>query len=182
MCEVKCGGAGLDKADRQNMHSCSVAVKAVLDLRRAADLEKSTHRVKELSGRILVFSISHDDQDARLYGHFAKVDDNDPMQWTYHRYLIRKFDFIEGDGLLTLHNFVQNLFALYVPKFIEQLKKDVEDLPKYDPKESTVPSESEVPIAAPEGEIDNPPEGIDKTPEQDQDQDVFKNLASRPAL
>lgn len=30
MCEVKCGREGLDIADRQNMHSCSVAVRAIL--------------------------------------------------------------------------------------------------------------------------------------------------------
>lgn len=32
MCEVKCGNEALDYADRQNMHSCSVAVKALLKL------------------------------------------------------------------------------------------------------------------------------------------------------
>lgn len=37
MCEVKCGREGLDIADRQNMHSCSVAVRAILRIEQEAD-------------------------------------------------------------------------------------------------------------------------------------------------
>ena len=53
-CEVKCGAAALDVADRQNAHSMTLAVRGIVELFRLVKREKELHR------EILAFSISHD--------------------------------------------------------------------------------------------------------------------------
>lgn len=53
-CEVKCGAAALDIADRQNAHSMTLAGRAVVELFRLI------RRENELNRQILAFSISHD--------------------------------------------------------------------------------------------------------------------------
>lgn len=57
MCEVECGG--LDIADRRNMHSCSVAVKALLRIEQEADKYRPQEQTDSLKRQVLVFSISH---------------------------------------------------------------------------------------------------------------------------
>ncbi|KAK0829575.1 hypothetical protein LTS02_018306, partial [Friedmanniomyces endolithicus] len=63
-CEVKCGAAALDVADRQNAHSMTLAVRGVVELLRRAKREKDVDR------EILAFSISHDHSTVRSYGHY----------------------------------------------------------------------------------------------------------------
>ena len=53
-CEVKCGAAALDIADRQNAHSMTLAVRDVVELFRLGGREKEIHR------EILAFSVAHD--------------------------------------------------------------------------------------------------------------------------
>ena len=61
--EVKCGTAGLNIADLQNAHSMMLAVRGVVELFRLVKREKELHQ------EILAFSISHDHQTVRIYGH-----------------------------------------------------------------------------------------------------------------
>lgn len=127
MCEVKCGNEGLDWADRQNMHSCSVAVKALLKLEQKADQYREDTQFESLLGRILVYSISHDQKDARLYGHYALVEGE---RWIYHRHCIEKFDIGRKENdLLALHNFARNVLTSYAPKLLERLQKAIAALP-----------------------------------------------------
>ena len=98
MCEVECGNRGLD---RQNMHSCSVAVKALLKLEQKANQYREDKQFESLLGKIVVYSISHDQKDARLYGHYALVEEE---KWTYYRHYIRHFDIAHEESLLALHN------------------------------------------------------------------------------
>jgi len=42
-CEVKCGAAALDVADRQNLHSMTVALRGVVELYKAGKREKELH-------------------------------------------------------------------------------------------------------------------------------------------
>lgn len=127
MCEVKCSEEGLGGADCQNMHSCSVAVRALLRIEQEADRYRAEDKkgLSLLNGQIVAFSISHDQQDARLYGHYALIQE----KWSYRRYLIRKYDLITENGLLALFNFVQNVLKLYVPKHLKRLKDALAALP-----------------------------------------------------
>ena len=127
MCEVKCGNEGLDYADRQNMHSCSVAVKAFLKLEQKADQYREDKQFKSLLGKILIYSISHDQKIARLYGHFALIEGEN---WTYYRHHIANFDILYNErDLLALHNFVLNVLKLYSPKLLKRLQKAIAALP-----------------------------------------------------
>ncbi len=127
MCEVKCGDRGLDYADRQNMHSCSVAVKALLKLEQKADQYREDKQFESLLGKILVYSISHDQNDARVWGHYALVEGE---KWTYYRHHIGKFDIAhEKRDLLALHNFARNVLTVYAPKLLKRLQQAVAALP-----------------------------------------------------
>lgn len=88
-CEVKCGAAALDIADRQNAHSMTIAVRSVIELYRAVKREK------ELDREILAFSISHDHRSVRIYGHYPVIDED---KITFYRHPIREFSFVEMDG------------------------------------------------------------------------------------
>jgi hypothetical protein len=59
---VKCGSAGLDIADRQNLHSMTLAVRGIVELLTA-----------EIHREILAFSISYDHETVRIYGHFPVI-------------------------------------------------------------------------------------------------------------
>jgi len=43
MCEVKCGAAPLDIADRQNAHSMTLAVRGIAELFKLVKREKELH-------------------------------------------------------------------------------------------------------------------------------------------
>ncbi|KAL5113383.1 hypothetical protein ACEQ8H_008748, partial [Pleosporales sp. CAS-2024a] len=74
LCEAKCGTTNIDDADRQNAHSASIAVNAIVRLCRAAGEQSA----QKLSGHVLVFSVSHNNESVRVYGHFPIIrDDSD---------------------------------------------------------------------------------------------------------
>ncbi|CAG9951671.1 unnamed protein product [Clonostachys rosea f. rosea IK726] len=80
-CEVKCGATGLDVADRQNAHSMTLAVRAVVELFRAVKREKEVHQ------QILGFSVSHDHRSVRIYGHYPVIDEKTAnTRWTAYRF------------------------------------------------------------------------------------------------
>ena len=143
MCEVKCGREGLNIADRQNMHSCSVAVRAILRIEQEADKYRQKKGIKtkmeSLNRQALVFSISHDQQDARLYGHYAIVQEE---KWTYYRYPIQKFDLTKKDSLLAIHNSVRNILKSHLSEHIQRLKDALAALPDPNkpPESSGLPS------------------------------------------
>jgi hypothetical protein len=87
-CKVKCSAAALNVIDRQNAHSITLAVRGVVRL------FKLTKREKELYQKILAFSISHDYQTVRIYGHYPIIDRN---KTTFYRYPIKTFDFMSKD-------------------------------------------------------------------------------------
>ena len=120
MIETKCGREGLDVADRQNMHSCSVAVRAILRIEQEADKYRAAAKLEKLSRQVLVYSISHDRQDVRLYGHYAIIQGE---KWTYYRYRIGTFNILTSQrDLLTLYNFGQNVLKAHVLGHVERLK------------------------------------------------------------
>jgi hypothetical protein len=89
-CKVKCGSAGLDIADRQNLHSMTLAVRGVVELFRLAN------RAEELHREVLAFSVSHDHETVRIYGHFPVIEGT---KITYWRCPLRKYDFTERKGM-----------------------------------------------------------------------------------
>ncbi|KAL8310390.1 hypothetical protein RB597_010305 [Gaeumannomyces tritici] len=121
-CEVKCGAGALDVADRQNAHSMTLAVRAIVELFRAVKREGEVHR------QILAFSFSHDDSSVRIYGHYPVIDGKDTK---YYRHPIRKFDFTEFDGKdkWTAYRFTKNVYDTWMPAHFKKICSAIDQLP-----------------------------------------------------
>ena len=121
-CEVKCGAAALDIADRQNAHSMTAAVRALVEL------FKSVKRENELDREILAFSISHDHRSVRIYGHYPVIEED---KTTFYRHPIREFSFTEQDGKekWTTYKFVKSVYDHHSLKLHKLICSGIDDLP-----------------------------------------------------
>ncbi len=120
--EVKCGNEALNIADRQNAHSASVAVNAVVELYRAVSRQDELHR------EILAFSVSHDNEAVRIYGHYALIDG---AETRFYRHAIHKFDITAQDGKdkWTAYKFTRNIYDTFVPIHLERICAAINQLP-----------------------------------------------------
>ncbi|TGO86917.1 hypothetical protein BPOR_0267g00160 [Botrytis porri] len=121
-CEVKCGIAALDIADRQNAHSMTLAVRGIVELFRLVKREKELHR------EILAFSISHDHRIVRIYGYYPVIDEN---KTTFFRHSIREFCFTELDGKekWVAYKFTKNIYDIWMPIHLKRICSIIDDLP-----------------------------------------------------
>ena len=140
-CEVKCGAAALDIADRQNAHSMTLAVRGIVELFRLVKREKELHR------EILAFSVSHDHTAVRIYGHYPVIDEN---KVTFYRHPIRKFDFTEMDGKdkWSAYKFTKNVYDIWMPTHFKRICSVVDELPSDINFELSQQSELEFPEAS----------------------------------
>lgn len=121
-CEVKCGDAGLDIADRQNAHSMTLAVRATVELFRLVGREM------ELDRELIAFSISHDDNSVRLYGHYPVIFGKDIE---YYRFTIDEFNFVADDGVdrWAAYKFTKNVYNLWMPSHFKRLCSVIDEIP-----------------------------------------------------
>ena len=135
ICEVKCGEQAIARADRQNAHSSSLAVKAIVQLYRAVppldesrSENRASSRVMELDKMILAFSISHDCNMAKIYGHYASIQGD---KTTFHRHLIRQFFLTNPNSKerWTAYNFTRKVYDTFVPMHLERIRTAVAQLP-----------------------------------------------------
>ena len=121
-CEVKCGAAALDVADRQNAHSMTLAVRGVVELFRLLGREKEVHC------EILAFSISHDDRMVRIYGHYPVISKEDTA---YYRHPIHTFDFtaLDGKEKWTAYKFTRNVYDIWMPTHLKRICSVIDRLP-----------------------------------------------------
>ena len=121
-CEVKCGAAALDVADRQNAQSISVALRALIVLFR------SVKREKELDREILAFSISHDHRSVRIYGHYPVIEGD---KTTFYRHPIHEFSFtaLDGKEKWTTYKLTKNVYDTWMPKLHKLICSGIDDLP-----------------------------------------------------
>jgi hypothetical protein len=122
-CEVKCGDGGLDVADRQNAYTQSIILRGLHTLFQLVGREQELDR--EING----FSISHNDEDVRIWGHYAVIDGKDVK---FYRHLISKFVFApsgEGDQRWKAYKFVKNVYDLWLPKHFERICSAIDLLP-----------------------------------------------------
>ncbi|RWA07366.1 hypothetical protein EKO27_g7734 [Xylaria grammica] len=121
-CEVKCGVAALNIADRQNAHSMVLAVRAIVELFRLVGREAEVHR------QILAFSISHDDRSVRIYGHYPVIDGKDTK---YYRHPIHEFSFtaLDGKEKWTAYRFTKNVYNVWMPNHFERICSAIDQLP-----------------------------------------------------
>ncbi|KAK4243454.1 hypothetical protein C7999DRAFT_44745 [Corynascus novoguineensis] len=121
-CEVKCGAAALDIADRQNAHSMTLAVRGIVELFRAVKREDEVNR------KILAFSISHDNRSVRIYGHYPVITGKDIR---YYRHPIHTFDLtaLDGKDRWTAYRFTKNVYDTWMPKHFENICSAIDQLP-----------------------------------------------------
>ena len=122
ICEVKYSVAALDIADRQNTHSITLAVRAMVELFRYVEREK------ELDREILAFSISHDHRAVRIYGHYAVIEGKSQK---YYRHPIHIFDFtaLDGKDKWTAYKFTKNVYEIWMPKHFKRICSAVDAFP-----------------------------------------------------
>lgn len=121
-CEVQCGAGDLAIADRQNAHSMTLAARGVVELFRLVGRETEVHR------QILAFSVSHDDQWARIYGYYPVIDEKETK---YYRHTIRKFCFTELDGEAkwAAYQFTKNVYDTWMPDHFKRITSAIDQIP-----------------------------------------------------
>ena len=134
--EVKCGNEALNIADRQNAHSAAVAANAIVELYRLVQ------RQDELNQKILVFSISHDNEAVRMYGHYALIKGGHTL---FYRDPVDKLDFTRKDGKekWTPYTFTRNVYDIFYPIHYERICSAINQLPN--PEDFDVESFSQQP-------------------------------------
>jgi hypothetical protein len=120
-CEVKCGAAALDVADRQNAHSMTLAVRGVVGLFKLVKREKELHR------KILAFSISHDHRTVRIYSHYPIIDGD---KTTFYRHPIKTFDFTSegGKDKWASYRFTKNVYDKWMPTHLKRICSVIDEL------------------------------------------------------
>ena len=124
LCETKCAAGSLSQAECQNMHSSSMAVRAIIELHRVADVA----RAADLSGQVLVFSVSHDLQCIKVFGHFAIIT---PEDTSYHCYPVVSLllDSEDMDGLKRSYSFVREVYQSFLPAHLGRIRSALALLP-----------------------------------------------------
>ncbi|KAF2016695.1 hypothetical protein BU24DRAFT_423065 [Aaosphaeria arxii CBS 175.79] len=119
--EVKTGTTGLDTADNQNLHSITIAVRAVVELFRLVGRHSELHR------EILGFTISHDDSSVRLYAHYPFIDAADGENVTIWRRTVDRF-YLDGRTKWRSWTYVTNIYSLFYPKHLERICSAIDDI------------------------------------------------------
>lgn len=120
--EAKGGTGDLDVADIQNAHSMTMAVRGIIELFKIVNRENELHR------ELVAFSISHDAKYARLYGHYATIENRVPSFW---RHPIRSFDFTEENGKekWTAYQFTVNVYYESIAELHPLICSAIDQLP-----------------------------------------------------
>ncbi|KAI0409317.1 hypothetical protein F4802DRAFT_615761 [Xylaria palmicola] len=164
-CEVKCGTAALDVADRQNAHSMTLAARGIVELFRLVKRENEVHR------QILSFSVSHDHRLVRIYGYYPVINGEETK---YYRHPIHTFDFtaLNGKDKWTAHQFTKNLYNNWMPGHFERICSAIDQLPLEDfrvlaPSQSTSLSQGLENLAQLEGSALLPTDGGNRSSQMD---------------
>lgn len=112
-CEIK-RKAYLHNADNQNMHSMSIAIRSLVQLAVAAEKPEKVHR------RILGYSISHDLDSVKIYGHYPEVEEG--IAKCYRHELAHFNVWTEGNHW-KCYSFVEALDSEFVPRHIALVKE-----------------------------------------------------------
>ncbi|KAI4141274.1 MAG: hypothetical protein LQ340_007682, partial [Diploschistes diacapsis] len=127
VCEVKSSGGVLVEAERETMHSASIATRAIVELYRKVSREQ------ELYGRILVISISLDHSMVTLYGHYAHMADQNLLFFRHH---IDTFQYTRPNGgdRWKAYNFTRRVYAYFVRIHLERIRSALSSLPSLRPE------------------------------------------------
>ncbi|KAJ5267850.1 hypothetical protein N7478_010658 [Penicillium angulare] len=125
--EIKCGNQALELADRQNMHSMCIALRAVVSLCQAAGCTEEVHR------RILGFSISHELDGFRIYGYYPEFEEDKVL---FYRWPIAQPNAWTLEDRWTCYRFVKNVDREFLRIHTDRLMRVIGRVP--DPEDDTL--------------------------------------------
>ncbi|KAK1050074.1 hypothetical protein LTR74_017149 [Friedmanniomyces endolithicus] len=129
VCEAKTGQIGIDQADSQNIHSASVAVRAIFRLYSAA-YGRDHEKTQGLLGRILVFSVSHNNRLVNLYGHYAVASNSkDGKDGTTEGLEYFRLTMHDGKDRYKAYNFIRNVYDEFALEHLRRIQDAVAQLP-----------------------------------------------------
>ncbi|KAF1826856.1 uncharacterized protein K489DRAFT_304163, partial [Dissoconium aciculare CBS 342.82] len=116
ICEAKGNRGTIEEADRQGMHAASIAVLSIVQL------FTNISAIDEVDGRILAFSVSHNKEIIKIFGHFAVVRDGSPR---YFRRRVFVTDFAEDVAVGQWHKtygVVSAIYKNFYPQHLARIK------------------------------------------------------------
>lgn len=118
--EIKCGQQALDFANRQNIHSMSIAFRAVVGLAQLAGCLERVNR------RILGFSISHDSQQVQIHAYYPEIV-GDKIE--YYCWPLDSFHIWLKDQRWTSYRFVENVNHHFLPLHVNRVNALLDEIP-----------------------------------------------------
>lgn len=111
ICEVKGSGRAIQEAERQSMHSASIAVRAVVQL------YQNISAANEVDRKILAFSVAHDNAQVKIFGHFATVEE---QKLTFFRCRVYTADF--DTDFAKPYNIIRAIYDVFFPQHLARIK------------------------------------------------------------
>ncbi len=101
----------------------TLAVRGVVELFRLVNREGQLHQ------KILAFSISHNDEVVRIFGHYPIIDGD---KTTFYHHPIKKFNFTseEGKDKWTAYRFTKNIYNVWMPDHHKLICSAIEEIPE----------------------------------------------------
>ncbi|KAM3068342.1 hypothetical protein ACMFMG_009480 [Clarireedia jacksonii] len=116
--EVKTGAMGLDIADNQNLHSITIAVRAIVELFKLVGREKELHR------EILGLTISHDDKSERIYAHYPYIEGDKVTIW---RHTVDQF-YLDHNSKWRSYIFTKNVYDIFSLVNLRRICSAIDDI------------------------------------------------------
>jgi hypothetical protein len=112
--EIKSEMQALELADRQNMHSMCIALRAVVSLAK----EAGSVGLRTVHRRLLGFSISHDHEGFRIYGYYPEIEDGEA---SFFRWPVAQLTMRTKEDRWACYRFVENLDREFLPIHTDRL-------------------------------------------------------------
>ncbi|EMC97265.1 hypothetical protein BAUCODRAFT_68116, partial [Baudoinia panamericana UAMH 10762] len=116
ICEVKGSDRPIEEAERQAMHSASIAIRAVIELFRKVSATAEVHQ------KILAFSVAHNHAMVMIFAHFALVEGENS---SFHRRLLHISRFAEdlsSAEWTKAYNIIRAIYEHYVPQHVCRIR------------------------------------------------------------
>ena len=125
LCEVSRNDEMVVLAEQRNMHSAGIVVKGWIHIYA----QKS--RQEELSGKILLFSVSHGPHWVASHGYYPVVTGDEV---TIHRHLFHQFDFTipEGGHMWRAYRFTRAIYDKFYPLHLRRIRDGLSSLSDVD--------------------------------------------------
>ena len=113
--EVKGSDRPIQEAERQAMHSASIAARAVIQLYRKIS------SAEQLNRKILTISVFHNNTAIKIFGHFAQIDE-EHITFFRHRIYAADFaaDFASRDWAKA-SKITRGIYDRFFPKYLERV-------------------------------------------------------------